>query len=295
MPEILVGVNLPQGNADPEFLESRLRAFAEAGFDCVEVGLDVLPLIVAGEPRGQYVDFLQGLLHRFPLRYSAHIGLGVDLRDLPRQALQRKVLETSIGICARLGLDPLVLHYEQASRDSRVEAAFTEGHARAADQAAREGLTLCIENIEVERFEPLLELVRQVDRQNFRIAFDTGHAWLSAHYFHFDFLQAFRSCLPRLGHLHLSDNPGLFEELRIRDRPAYDALPMRYRYAFGSGDIHLPPFWGSVPFDDLLRLLHPSGYRGMYVCEYYSEHFLPFARSIQERVRAAVEGARVGP
>jgi sugar phosphate isomerase/epimerase len=289
VPDVLVGVNLPDRNPDPEFLRSRLQAFSEAGFDCAEVCLDTLPLIIAGELQPDYVDFLGGLLDGFDLRYSAHIGLGADLRDCIRQALQRKVLGASIELCARLGLDPLVLHYEAASRDLAIEAAFLKAHEEAADLAARHGIALCIENIEVERFEPLVELVRQMDRPNFKIAFDTGHAWLAAHYFHFDFLQAFEACLPYLGHLHLSDNVGIFEELRIQDRRGYDQLSMSYRYAFGRGDLHLPPFWGNIPFADLFRRL--AHYRGMYVCEYNSEHFLPFGRRIQERVRAAVASA----
>lgn len=289
MPETLVGVNLPARNPDPEHLRSRLRVFGEAGFDGVEVCFDTLPLIIGGQLQPDYVEFLRELLGEFGFRYSAHIGRGVDLRDLNRLPLQKKVLRASIELCARLGLDPLVLHYEAASRDSAVEAAFLEAHGEAAQLAAREGITLCIENIEVERFEPLLELVRQIDQASFRIAFDTGHAWLASRHFHFDFLQAFEDSLPYLGHLHLSDNVGVFEELRIQDREAYDQLPMSYRYSFGRGDLHLPPFWGNVPFADLFRRL--ADYRGMYMCEYYSDHFLPFSRRIQETVRAAVAEA----
>lgn len=291
-PQPLIGVNLPEGNPDPEYLRGRLRAFAEDGFDCVEFCLDTLPLIVGGRLQPEYAGFCRALLAEFPFRYSAHIGLGVDLRDSARFGLQKEVLASSIELCRRLSLDPLVLHFEAASRDSAVEARFLEAHVEAADLAARHGLTLCIENIEVERFEPLLDFVRRVDRPNFRLAFDTGHAWLASRYFHFDFLPAFEACLPLLGHLHLSDNVGTFEELRIRDRPAYDRLPMRYRYAFGSGDLHLPPFRGDIPFGELFRRL--GAFRGKIVCEYNSAHWLPFNRRVQEEVRAAVREAAAG-
>jgi sugar phosphate isomerase/epimerase len=291
-PDPSIGVNLPEGNPDPDFLRGRLRAFQEDGFDCVEVCLDTLPLIIGGRVQPEYAGFCRGLLKEFRMRYSAHIGLGVDLRDPGRRELQKAALASSIELCRRLALDPLVLHYEAASRDAETEARFLEAHAEAADLAARHGLTLCIENIEVERFEPLLDFVKQVNRPNFRLAFDTGHAWLASRYFHFDFLQAFDACRPYLGHLHLSDNVGIFEELRVLDRPAYDRLPMRYRYTFGRGDLHLPPFRGAIPFGELFRRL--DGYRGMFVCEYNSGHWLPFNRQVQAEVRAAVREARAG-
>jgi sugar phosphate isomerase/epimerase len=137
-----------------------------------------------------------------------------------------------------------------------------------------------------------VRFVCQVDRPNFRMNFDTGHAFLAARYFHFDFLEALRMALPQLGHVHLNDNTGVFEELRITDRPRYDHLSMGYRRTFGRGDIHIPPFWGVIPFDKVFGLL--KDYRGLFVCEYVAQDFLPFNRSVQEKVRQAIRAARMG-
>ncbi len=97
---------------------------------------------------------------------------------------------------------------------------------------------------------------------------------------------------PVLGHLHLSDNTGDFELLRITDRAAYDAMSKGTRFAFGRGDIHLPPYWGRIPSDRVSA--ETCGYRGAHVGEFYSEYFRPFLREIQERVRAAVRASRAG-
>lgn len=290
MTDIRVGVNLPDTSADPRGMEEWLRAFAADGFDCVEVSLDTWPLIIGGEIAREYVDFVGSALSKHRFAYSAHVGRGLDLRDSPNSDLQRKTLFASIEVCAALGANPLVLHYELESKDTQVEQRFLEAHREAADLAARLGLTLCIENIEVERMEPCLRFVREVDRPNFRLNFDTGHAFLASGHFHFAFLEALRTALPLVGHVHLSDNTGVFEELRITDRPRYDQLPLGYRRTFGRGDIHLPPFWGSIPFADVFGLL--KDYRGVFVCEYYAKDFLPFNRSVQERVRSAIHAAR---
>ncbi|OHD68143.1 MAG: hypothetical protein A2177_03400 [Spirochaetes bacterium RBG_13_68_11] len=154
------------------------------------------------------------------------------------------------------------------------------------------GLDLCIENIEVELVDPVVRFVRLVDRPNFWMNFDTGHAFLASRYFHFDFLESLRTSLPVLGHVHLNDNTGVFEELRITDRPRYDHLSMGYRRTFGRGDIHIPPFWGAIPFAEVFGLL--KDYRGLFVCEYAAQDFIPFNRSVQEKVRSAVTAARNG-
>jgi sugar phosphate isomerase/epimerase len=290
MNDIRVGVNLPNCGSDPSRMDEWLRAFAADGFDCVEISLDTFPLIIGGEVCRDYVDAVRSVLARHRLAYSAHVSLGVDLRDTRNYDFQKKTLFASIDACGALGANTLVLHYELESRDTRVEERFLEAHCEAADRAAGLGLALYIENIEVERVEPVVRFVRQVDRPNFRMNFDTGHAFLASRYFHFDFLEALRMALPVLGHVHLNDNTGVFEELRITDRPRYDHLSMGYRRTFGRGDIHLPPFWGAIPFAEVFGIL--KDYRGMFVCEYTAQDFVPFNRSVQEKVRRAVTAAR---
>jgi sugar phosphate isomerase/epimerase len=292
MNDLRVGVNLPGHSADPRHLDEWLRAFAADGFDCVEISLDTFPFIIGGKVARDCVEAVRSVLARHRLAYSAHVSLGVDLRDTAREELQRRVLAASIEVCGSLGADPLVLHYELASRDARVEERFLDAHREAAEAAARLGLRLCIENIEVELVEPVVRFVRAVDRPNFRMCFDAGHAFLASRYFHFDFLEALRAALPLLGHVHLNDNTGDFEELRITDRPTYNQLPMGLRRTFGRGDIHLPPFWGSIPFEEVFALLRE--YLGMFVCEYTAQDFTPFNRSVQEKVRKSILAARTG-
>jgi sugar phosphate isomerase/epimerase len=292
MSGIRVGVNLPGRSTDLRQLDEWLRSFAADGFDCVEISLDTFPLVIGGEASRDWVDAVRSVLAKHRLAYSAHASLGIDLRDTPKYDFQRKVLFASIDVCGALGATPLVLHYELASQDALVEERFLAAHREAADRAARLGIALCIENIEVELVEPVVRFVREVDRPSFRMNFDTGHAFLASRYFHFDFLESLRMALPVVGHVHLNDNTGVFEELRITDRPRYDSLPMGYRRTFGRGDIHLPPFWGAIPFAEVFAIL--KDYRGLFVCEYTAQDFVPFNRSVQEKVREAIRAARNG-
>jgi sugar phosphate isomerase/epimerase len=288
----VIGVNLPNGSYDADATRRYLSTFVADGFDAVEVCLDTYPLIVDGEPCEPWVACLERMLKEFPLKYSAHIGRGLDLRDIRNKDKHRSVLMSAIDICARLGMSPLVLHYEVKGRDQEAEEYFVRAHKEAADYAGEKGVLIVVENIEVELVEPVIELVAAIDSPALRMAFDTGHAFLAAHYFKFDYLEAFRKTLPYLAHLHMSDNSGLFEELRITDRPKYDWLPMGYRFEYGRGDVHLPPYFGKIPYNELLRTL--GDFNGMYVCEYYVERFLPLGRQVQERVREGIRKAHGG-
>ena len=52
----------------------------------------------------------------------------------------------------------------------------------------------------------------------------------------------------------------------------------------------MPPFWGAIPFAEVFALL--KDYRGLFVCEYAAQDFIPFNRSVQEKVRQAIRTAR---
>ncbi len=287
---VLLGINLPSGGSNPSAIRQKLSSLAEAGYDCVEIPLGMLPLIIGGEMRTEVVGFLKSILAGFDFRYSAHSGSGLDLRDIANLEMQKRVLHSSIEACGHLKMSPLVLHFEYETKDLLIEDQFAELHIQAAEFAQKCGVELCIENIEVDRIDPVIDFLNRTNHPNLRMAFDTGHAFLAAGYFHFDFLDALEKSLPFISHIHLSDNNGTFEELRITNRLAYDALSKIRRFAFGRGDVHLPPYWGKIPFDNVFRAL--KDYSGVFMCEYYSEYFIPFNRDIQERVRRAIRKAR---
>lgn len=284
MDKALIGMNFP-GRTRVENLESELQHILDNGFDCVEFCLSDYPLIVGGEIIWEYVNYIKEIFAKFPFRYTGHIGVGLELRNIHELELQKNVLKSSIDICSVLKLNPLTLHFEQASMYLQKEKAFLEGHIEAANYAADLGIMLCIENIEVEHHTKVLEMIDKVDSSNFRMTLDTGHLYLSTMYFGYDFKKAVKECAPYVGHLHLSDNTGSFEEMRLTNFPLYKTLPMGYRIAFGRGDIHLPPFWGKIPMKFVLETLNNVGFNGVYLCEYENELYVPFHKGIQQNVR----------
>jgi len=285
----LIGVNLPKIKGF-EALNETLTRIKDEGFNGVEINIESFPMIIEGEICQPWVDLVRSVLEMHELFYTAHIGRGLDLRDTNRPELHRAVLASSLEICRQLNMRVLVLHYEIKSQDFKVEEQFLDAHRWAADLAGKLGVLLCVENIEVEIVEPVVELAQKVDNPNLKLNLDTGHAFLAANYFHFDFLKAVSLMVPYLGHMHLNDNTGTFEELRITNRPVYDSMTMSWRREFGKGDIHIPPFFGKIPFDDVLALC--KDYSGVYICEYTYNDYTPFNVSVQQTVRKHIIDSR---
>lgn len=283
----IIGTNFPSKCA-AENLAASLQMMVDAGFDCVEFKLSTFPLISSGEVMWPFVAYVKNIFQKFPLRYTAHIGNGLELRNTHELDLQKRVLKASIDICQALSIDILTLHFEQASLFYDRERAFLEGHIAAADYAASLGITLCIENIEIEHHTKVLAMIDQVNRPNFAMTLDTGHLALASAYFGYDFIKAVQECAPYVRHLHVNDNTLTFEAMRLTDFPLYRTLQMEYRIAFGRGDTHLPPFWGKIPLQEVLGILNRADYRGLFICEYQNDLYVPFNQSIQANTRNVI-------
>ena len=102
-------------------------------------------------------------------------------------------------------------------------------------------------------------------------------------------MERVRQCANLLGHIHINENTGDFEPMRINDFHMYNTLSMSYRMTFGRSDIHIPPFWGNAPLEDALKIIINTGYDGIFLCEYNSHLFKPFNASIYNRVKQVIE------
>ena len=270
-------------------LADELAAAKNWGYDGVELSLDAFPIIISGRTNKVFVSLLKGILKDHDLSFSAHIGTGLDLRSRETLAMHINVLEASIDICAELGLDPLVLHFENDSGDPGIEEQFIRCHAQAVEYASQRKVTLGLENIEIEHYKPVLDAIRLINKPNFKLVLDTGHLYLAAKYYGFSFEDAVKECIPYVSHCHLSDNTGVFEQMRIDNFDLYRTLPMGYRIAYGRGDIHMPPLYCDVPFPFIIEELKKADFSGIYVCEYQYRIFEPFNAEICKNVRKLIE------
>lgn len=290
MDGIVMGVNLP-GGTGLSALEGALRQIQEDGWQAAELNLSSCPLIIGGRLQQPVLEYMKSVMDRFKLRYTAHAGYGLDLRVQAEGELHRQVMLASLEACGRLGIDRLNLHYEEHSRDRREERQYMERIAEAAERGQELGVMVNVENIEVEDYRYGLDAVKELNHPNCGMTLDLGHLWLSANYFGYDYLAAVADCAPYVRHLHINDNNGVFEPMRLTDYHLYNTLDKGYRFAFSRGDIHIPPFWGTAPLAEAFTILKGVGYDGIWLCEYYSHLFHPLNGAIRGRVLEEIQKA----
>ena len=272
-------------------LHGELTFFHDLGYDAVEISPDAFDLIFCGRLHSPLVNDVVPVLERHGLRYSVHSPAALDLRDLRDHELQVQMAESVVEFCRLIHAEVLVLHFEQQSADPAVEAAFLDATRRLADRAQDQRLRIGVENIEVERLAPVLEFVRRVDRPNVGLTFDVGHAFLAARYFGFDYLEAVRAAGPLLIHLHVTDNFGRYDPLRLENFTLYRTQRSRDIFPVGRGDLHLPVGWGAIPYDQTFAALR--GYQGSVITEYRYNLFRPHAQRLAQQLRSMVR--RLGP
>jgi len=286
--KILMGVNVP-GGTNLNGLNGALETIVRDGWDAAELNLASCPLIIGGELCRPVAEYVKEVFSRYPLRYTAHTAYGLDLRNREDADLHRRALLSSVEACAVLGIDRLNVHYEEYSHDHAAEAQFKDRIREAADLAQEKGVMLNVENIEVEDYRYALDAIREIDHPNVGMTLDLGHMWISSRYYHYDALEGVRACAPYVRHLHINDNMGVFEPMRLENQQLYNTLDKGYRFTFSRGDIHIPPLYGNAPLREALAILKAADYGGIWLCEYYSHLFAPLNDDIRRAVRQVIE------
>ena len=259
-PPVRLGLSIRGGDRRDEELALSRRL----GYDAVEISMDGTGLVFGGRLHPALLRDALDAFARYPFSYSVHSPSSLDLRDRRNRDAQMDLARAALQFSREVGARVLVIHFEQQSRDRADEAAFTDAILRLSDEAG--DVLLGVENIEVERVEPVLERVREIRRPNVVVTLDVGHARLAAAQFGFDFLDAIRGARPLVRHVHMNDNFGRYDPLRLENFTLYRTQTPADTFPLGKGDLHLPVGWGSIPLGQVLALL--DGYQGTVIHEY---------------------------
>lgn len=262
--------------------EEELRFARRLGYTAVEISMDGTGLMLGGQPHPRMLREALPAFAQHDFRYSVHSPSSLDLRDRANREIQMALARSTLEFCRQVGGRVLVLHFEQRSPDPNDEAAFEEAILRLSDQAG--DVLLGIENIEVERVEPVVECVRHINRANVAMTLDVGHANLAAAYFRFPFLEAIRSALPYVRHVHVNDNFGRYDPLRLENFTLYRTQTPADTFPLGKGDLHLPVGWGGIPLEKVFEVLR--GYQGTVIHEYRYNLFLESAEEDFRRMES---------
>jgi sugar phosphate isomerase/epimerase len=228
----------------------------ELGVDTVEIPLFACRLIADGAILEPTMRIFEGSMQGRRLGYSTHALLSINLMDAPELLeLHEKLARACIEVTARLGARNMVLHCgmaKDASKDA-LEAAYArqrDSLARLGDFAARHGVLICVETIwsfdgrETALPGRLAAEIRAVGHDAVRATLDYAHSALQCDLKGADLMTEIAEIAPLSHHLHLNDCFGTVREGAASLQG--EAL------AYGSGDLHLPLGWGSLPWEKLL-------------------------------------------
>lgn len=231
-------------------LETDLRAYAEAGFESVELWLAKLEAYLAD---GGSLDRAQDLLRRLGLRTVAACAQGGCL--LSSGAERRRILDQlrhRLMLTRALGADTLVV-FSESPEEASLSAYETAAAnlAQVADLAAQQEVSIALEFIKGSRLVGSLptaqELVRRADRANLGVLFDTFH---------------FYAGISKMADLEDMD-ASLLALVHVND---VGNLP---RESWTDRDRVLPG-QGVLPLVEMLGLIQSKGYEGYCSIEVFS-------------------------
>ncbi len=264
--------------------EAELTLAGRLGYDAVEVGMDGAGIVFGGRLHPQLLRQAREEFARHRFAYSVHSPSSLNLRDRANREIQLMLARATLEFCKALGARVLVVHFEQRSPDPEDEAAFEDAIRLLSDEAG--DVLLGIENIEVERVEPVIACVRRINRPNVAMTLDIGHAYLAATQFRFEFFDAIKAALPYARHVHVNDNFGRYDPLRLENFTLYRTQTPADTFPLGKGDLHLPVRWGGIPLERVFDIL--NGFQGTVIHEYRYNLFLPSAEEDYARARSLV-------
>ena len=251
-----------EGMCEPDPLARELALFAEAGCTAAEISLQNGFAVTGGRVNVAEVEALAAVLRRFPLRYTVHGPLGMNLMDAAHHDLHRAVCRAMIEATGALGAGVLVVHGgvwerglapEEVERRKRMEVGALR---ELGDVAARHGVILALENLpplpHIPETHDAWGIAAQVEaaaHPQVGATLDIGHAAMMATAKQQDLSASIAAMAPHVVHLHLQDQFGRLDTIRLPGAGE--------KLAYGTGDLHAPPGWGAIPFERLLAGFAP--------------------------------------
>ena len=267
-------------------LEEGLDYIAGLGYTLVEMNPHSLAIIVNGQVRQDVLADFVAVLGNFDLQYTIHGLNRLNLAYDPRRDLCKQIMRAQIEVCravkARVlvyhsGLQALDLIHYGVRQTLLSDEELTDGaqHEIQAFQelaplAAEAGLIIGMENGDSHLWEhrlmadrglprealskhharlhipPIVRQLEAIDHPNIGMTLDIAHLHIAAHDIGFDYLEAVEQAAPWVKHLHANDNFGRLDQGFNNETD---------RWAYGEADIHMPPGWGSIPYQAVFARL----------------------------------------
>jgi sugar phosphate isomerase/epimerase len=285
-----------EDRGDPAALDAQLRVLVEGGWTHAELDPSYWDVWLGGGVNSRALSRWLRVIDRYRdrIRYTLHGPMAVNLFDVGERDLHLRLLRSGFEVARAVGAEVVVYHPGRRL-DPPVQASISMTDLMALERETIAALaeelegwkgTVAVENLPCYCDNDYTygvwpdQLARQVEaigHPDVGVCLDFGHLFLMARWFGFDALEGVRALAPLTVHLHLQDVFG------ISARPAVEAL--------GWGDLHLPPGWGAIPYDEIFgTIAFPR--RPVLLVEVSGQRFLPYLGEIMDECRRLAALAR---
>ncbi len=255
---VVAGFGFSAGDVafDLSDLDSVLGKIEATGATHCELNLARYGLIVGGRVLTDKVERMRRICSRRRLIFTGHGALAVNFMDRANLALHRRSFLAMLEVCGALDIKILVHHtgIVPAAGTTEIEAAHAlerETLRDMGDEAARRSVRIGVETVFVEtasRYtaDPfrLADEIESIGHPNVMGTLDISHCYIMTTFRQLDFRAAIRRFAEVANHVHIHDSFGMPQSLK--------GYSWSEDMAFGMGDLHLPPGWGDIPWDDIM-------------------------------------------
>jgi sugar phosphate isomerase/epimerase len=276
-----------------DLIDKRLSAIADAGFTGAELYPGFWDVWLDGrldtQRLNEYVEILDR--HRDRLRYTLHGPSSANLFDVANRDRHERVLRTGLEIAGIISAETVVYHAGRRlpggadtglpmrllmQQERSIVTNLVEG---ASAWNGRLGIETWIMTGETEYSysvwpDQLAEQLAAIDHPRVGATLDFGHLFVSSESFGFDYVDGVRTLSQSVVHFHVVDSFG-------RPSRASGAYSQAKALEFGEGDIHLPPGYGLIPFEEIFREVEFPR-RPTFIAEVLGERFIPRLAEIRK-------------
>ena len=245
----------------PADLAERLQMLADIGYDYVEFLPESWDIWLGGRVNHRRLKELTDVLDKFRdrLGYTMHLPGDTNMFDLDDREMHENLLQAGLEVgkavgavamayhCGRRGQPPVgssVAMQDLMAREREILLSHADEIASWDGNLAIETMPSVASINYTYAFWPelLAQQVEQINHPAIGLCIDFGHVWISARWLGYDFLAGIERLAPLTTHFHINDNMGVSD---------YTGKSVN----LGRGDLHLPPGWGTIPFEEVFRTI----------------------------------------
>lgn len=249
-----------------------LNSIAAKGFDFYELEITNYSLMANHTWIKKREDDFISALRDIPLEYSLHLPLLLDLGDSEDKSHYQDLFKSFVEFANELKIKDFVLHPSRYKDSNAVNEETVQ--LRALAPLFRDaGIKVHLENLLNQKYNGCysynvaindnIRLLNELDEPCYGYCFDFGHANITTKFREENLVEEFDRAFEYTTHLHIHDNFGKIPEEGKKLNKHESAM-------LGFGDMHMPPGWGDVPYQELRG--HLALYEGKAVIELFKDY-----------------------